>query len=174
MVNPQPAERSPHFRFNGPQNVLPIEICTYHHRPCKAPLGLYLKKEQTQTSTGKKREHTHLIHFYNKVRPIIILPCSPTKSLGAIKQNCRLHPTTNRLDLRVAVCGWIWPGDGAAALFTGCILSVNCTQWGAWIPWPNRNGRAKSDRPSWSKNQPYHNQPLGALSGDELAYIRKG
>jgi hypothetical protein len=40
MVNPQPAERSPFFRFNGLQNLLPIEICGYHHRPGEAPLGL--------------------------------------------------------------------------------------------------------------------------------------
>ncbi len=31
----------PPFLFNGPHNLLPIEICTYHHRPGNAPLGLF-------------------------------------------------------------------------------------------------------------------------------------
>ncbi len=43
MVNPQPAEHSP-LRFNGPQNLLPIEICTYHHRPGEAPLRLFVQR----------------------------------------------------------------------------------------------------------------------------------
>ncbi len=33
---------------------IPIEICTYHHRPGKAPLGLSLLKESTQTKGLEK------------------------------------------------------------------------------------------------------------------------
>ena len=39
MVNPQPAERSPLFWFNGPQNSLPIEMCTYHIIDLAKPLS---------------------------------------------------------------------------------------------------------------------------------------
>ncbi len=48
LVNPQPAEHSPLFWFNGPQNLLPIEICTYHHRPGEAPLGLHVCRNNFQ------------------------------------------------------------------------------------------------------------------------------
>jgi len=55
----------------------------------------------------------------------------------------------------------------------GCILWAIFGRQGDLIPWPNHDERDKFDRPSRSKNQPYHNQLPGASLGNELAVEQK-
>ena len=82
-------------------------------------------------------------------------------------------------EMRVFPTSWATPdllgllrierGGDLYTILLSTILRANRSQRGAWIPRPNRNGWAKLDHPSWSKNQTYYNQPSGALSGDESA-----
>jgi len=64
-------------------------------------------------------------------------------------------------------------GDGAAEPFNGVHIMGNIQTAGDLIPWPNHDGRNKFDRPPRSKNQPYHNQPSGASSGNVSAVEQK-
>ena len=63
MVNPQPAEHSPLFLFNRPQNSLPIEICTYHHWPGEAPLGLSCNSKDWSGVGGRSLPHLGKFDF---------------------------------------------------------------------------------------------------------------
>jgi hypothetical protein len=111
----------------------------------------------------------------NRVHLIIIHPCPLTKHLGFIKQNHLSHSTATSL-LTSEWLGLVgyghatkWQPRVLVCIFLGILACEGVNN-----PWPNYNGRAKSDWFVQSKNQPYQNQRLGGLLGYELAVGWKG
>ena len=99
----------------------------------------------------------------SKVDHILIHPCPPTNSLGAIKQIHRNHPISSpcSVSLCLGVVGFLWAIKWWLRLI-GYIFRAKFGQWGDLIPWPNCNGQTKLHRLSQTKNQPHHNQLSGA------------
>ena len=100
----------------------------------------------------------------NKVDHIIIRPCLPTKPLGAIKWICRVHPTSTPCLTYwcLGVVGFLRAFEQWLCLM-GYIMGQKSAGKGIWYP-----GRIAMGGPNWTvypgqKNQPYHNQPLGAF-----------
>ena len=57
---------------------------------------------------------------------------------------------------------------GIYTILLSTILWANRSQRGAWIPRPNRDGRAKLDCPSWSKKSNILQSTVGCLVGRRI------
>jgi hypothetical protein len=113
MVNPQPVERSPLFWFNCPQNLLPIEICTYHHRPGEAPLGLFPSKgtqERAGTTAAQLLPGSNSLRFANfGINNMFPKSADAWVALGPILVHLwnRFVPTSGMIWLRFGQSGFL-------------------------------------------------------------------
>ena len=81
-------------------------------------------------------------------------------------------------EMRVFPTSWATPdllgllrierGGDLYTILLSTILRANRSQRGAWIPWPNRDGQAKLDRPSWSKKSNILQSTVGCLVGQRI------
>ena len=67
------------------------------------------------------------------------------------------------IDIVVLGCGPIRTGEGAVAPFIGVHILGEIWPAGGLIPWPNREGRTKLDRLSWSKKSTISQSTVGGL-----------
>jgi hypothetical protein len=121
----------------------------------------------------------HVLHMKQKITTTLLnttanttapCPTAPSafasyKGYGCNNAKPSQPPHRNTMiDVVVLGCGLVRTGEGAAAPFIGVhILGKIRPAGGGLLPWPNRNGRTKLDRLSWSKKSTIPQSTVGGL-----------
>ncbi len=118
-------------------------------------------------SHGQKRTSTTQHNREHNRAPCLTAPSAhhaSYKGYGCNNAKLPRPPHHNTMsDVVVLGCGPIRTGKGAAAPFIGVQFWAKFGRRGGLIPWPNRDGRTKLDRLSWSKKSTISQSVVGGL-----------